>query len=405
MGNTIVLENEDYLQSNILKDKITYVNSKQHKYLGQIQLWKNKLNPQEWIFSKIDIDCHLIHSQHAQRKQMQHEYLLKYYGCTIKEQTFQGIIKEFRIYYEFLPTNLSMVIKDHQYQGQYVKESFIWKLITQISIVFSYLDSKNKYHSNINFDSLFFDQAHNVKILYHGALPKLLSIYAQTLGNYNSNISLSPQQMKDYQNQSTYSQINPFKQDSYSFGILLVSIMSGKDLTMYTDFYKEVIHYQRILNILGSAFQYYSQSLINIVVSLLQYDDSKRPNISQIFKVKIHKQPILLYQPQQQTLQQPQTINIYRMDKNQSYSTQNHIYNNQNQYLLISPNKKALSITNNTLVYSSPIKTSTRTSYEYPKQFQLVNGFFTPKAKQSRSLSYRFLTSRNISKIQSPYIK
>ncbi|CAD8102189.1 unnamed protein product [Paramecium primaurelia] len=397
MGNTIVLENEDYLKSNILKDKITYVNSKQHKYLGQIQLWKNKLNPQEWIFSKvqivvkqdkisqIDIDCHFIHSQTCLKK-------INFYN---QRADILRNNQRIRIYYEYLPTNLSMVLKDHQYQGQYVKESFIWKLITQISIVFSYLNSKNKYHSNINIDSLFFDQAHNVKILL------CLNVRKLQFEHFFKSL-IDEGLLKSIQ---TYSQINPFKQDSYSFGILLVSKMSGKDLTKYTDFYKEVINYQQILNLLGSFFQYYSQYLINIVVSLLQYDDSKRPNISQIFKVMIHKQPILFYQPQQQTVQQPQTINIYRMDQKKSYSTQNHIYNNQNQYLLISPNKKALPITNNTLVYSSPRKTSTRTLYENPKQFQLVNGFFTPKAKQSRSLSYRFLTSRNFSKVQTPYIK
>ncbi|CAD8149345.1 unnamed protein product [Paramecium octaurelia] len=405
MGNTIVFEGENSITSNLLKDQLKYVGSKQHKYLGQIQLWKNKQNQHEWIFSKIsliDIDENIINSWHIKRKSMQHENLLQYYGCTIKEQTFQGAIKDFRIYYEFLPTNLSKVLKDHQFNGQYVKESFIWKLITQISTVFAYLDSKNKFHSNITFDSLFFDKAHNVKILYYGAVPNLLSNYAQTLGNYNSNRSLSPQQMKDYQNHLTQLQTDPFKQDSYSFGILLVSIMSGKDVTKYTDFYKEVIHYKQILNILGSAYHYYSQSLINIVVSLLQYDDSKRPNISQIFKVKIHKQPTIQYRPQLQIVQQPQTINIYRLDTTQSCSSQNH---HQSQYLLISPTKKTPSKTNNTILYSSPRQASKSSSYAYPKQIQLANGFFTPKTKQSRSISYRFLSSRNFSKVQSPYMK
>lgn len=55
MGNTIVLESEDYISSNIslLRDNLTYISSKQHKYLGQIQIWKNKSNPLEWLFSKV----------------------------------------------------------------------------------------------------------------------------------------------------------------------------------------------------------------------------------------------------------------------------------------------------------------------------------------------------------------
>ncbi|CAK64154.1 unnamed protein product (macronuclear) [Paramecium tetraurelia] len=390
MGNTIILEIENSVTSNLLRDQLKYLGIKKHNYLGQIQLWKNKQNQHELIFSKIslvDVDENFINNQHTKRKSMQHENLLQYYGCTIKEQKFQGAIKDFRIYYEFLPTNLQMVLKDHQFNGQFVKESFIWKLITQISTVFAYLDSKNKFHSNINFDSLFFDKAYNVKVLYHGAVPNLLSSYAQTLGNYNSNKSLSPQQMKDYQNHLTQLKINPFKQDSYSLGILLVSIMSGKDVTKQTDFYKEVVHYKQILNILGSAYHYYSQSLMNIVVSLLQYDDVKRPNISQLFKVKIFKSPTIQQRPQLQVVQQHQTINIYRIDTTQSYSSQNHY---QSQYHLITPTKKALSITNNTKLYSSPRKASKSSSYEYPKLFQLANGFFTPKAKLSRKPLVKF---------------
>ncbi|CAD8173927.1 unnamed protein product [Paramecium pentaurelia] len=407
MGNTIVLESEDYISSNIslLKDNLTYISSKQHKYLGQIQIWKNKSNPLEWLFSKItqiDIDKNFIHSQHTQRQQIKHEHLLKYYGCTIKEQTFQGTLKEYRIYYEFQSTNLSKVLQDYQQNGQYVTESFIWKLIKQISTVFGYLESQNKFHSNINFDSLFFDKDQNVKILYHGALPNILTSYAQTLGNYNSNISLSPQQMNDYQNHLACLQINPFKQDSYQFGIVLVSIMSGKDVTKYTDFYKEVIHYQQILNILGSAFYYYSQSLINLVVNLLQYDDQSRPNISQLFKAKIYKQPPNLIQTQFNQIKQTEKINILRVDTTQQYSSQKERSDTKNIAINLS-NKKTRSITKNTIIYSSPFKFSTRTSNAYPKKYSLVDGYFTPKTKQSRTLSYRLFTSTN--KVQSPYIQ
>ncbi|CAD8174217.1 unnamed protein product [Paramecium octaurelia] len=406
MGNTIVLENEDYISSNIslLKDNLTYISSKQHQYFGQIQIWKNKTYPQEWIFSKItqiDIHQNVINSQHTERKSMKHENLLKYYGCSIKEQTFQGTIKEYRIYYEFQSITLSKVLQDYQQNGQYVAESFIWKLITQISTVFGYLESQNKFHQNITLDSLFFDKEKNVKILYHGALPNILSAYAQTLGNYNSNISLTPQQMKDYQNHLACLQINPFKQDSYQFGIVLVSIMSGKDVTKCTDFYKEVIHYQQILNILGSAFHYYSQNLINLVVSLLQYDDLQRPNISQLFKAKIYKKLPFLNQTQLKKYKQPEKKTIKRVDTNNSYSFQKERINSINN-ILTETNKVTRSITTNTILYSSPVKFSTRTSTAYPKKFSFVEGYFTPKNKQSRTISYRFFTSNK--KVQSPYI-
>ncbi|CAD8066245.1 unnamed protein product [Paramecium sonneborni] len=407
MGNTMVLESEDFTQYNLslLKDNLTYVGSKQHKYLGQIQLWKNKQDPQEWIFSKItqiDVDQNFINSQHNQRLLIKHENLLKYYGCTIKEQTFQGTIKEYRIYYEFLSTNLSRVLQDHQSNGQYIKETFIWKLINQISTVFSYLDSQNKFHSNINLDSLFFDQANNLKILYHGALPNLLSSYAQTLGSYNSNVSLSPQQMNDYQNHLAQLKINPYKQDSYQFGIVLVSLMSGKDVTKYTDFYKEVIHYKQILNILGSAIHHYSQSLVNIVINLLQYDDSLRPNISQILKGKIYKQPSFQNQPQQYNFQ---NLNLYRIDSKQSFSTQNDRFLYSHQYFKTVPNQQVPQIPQSTIQYSSPLKLSKRSSNECIKQLSFTDVYFTPKTKQSRSISYRYLSGRTFSKIQSPYIK
>ncbi|CAK79761.1 unnamed protein product (macronuclear) [Paramecium tetraurelia] len=415
MGNTMVLENEDYISSNIslLKDNLKYISSKRHQYFGQIQIWKNKANPQEWIFSKvhsdqakqitqIDIDQNIINTQHIERKSMKHENLLKYYGCTIKEQTFQGTIKEYRVYYEFQLITLSKVLQDYKQNGQYVAESFIWKLITQISNVFGYLECQNKYHQNITLDSLFFDKEKNLKILYHGALPNILSTYAQTLGNYNSNISLTPQQMKDYQNHLACLQINPFKQDSYQFGIVLVSIMSGKDVAKCTDFYKEVIHYQQILNFLGSAFHYYSQNLINLVVSLLQYDDLSRPNISELLKAKIYKKLPFLNQKQLKKYKQPEKNTLKRMDSKISYSFQTERTDSLNN-ILTEHNKLTRSITNTTIIYSSPVKFSSRTSTAYPKKYSLVDGYFTPNTKQSRTISYRFFTSNK--KIQSPYIQ
>ncbi|CAD8050133.1 unnamed protein product [Paramecium sonneborni] len=287
MGNQTYYVNEQVISMDgKLEDNLECVGSKQHKYLGQIQLWRRDSKSNPTVFSKLshsgqrhDINV----NEHNDRKKVNHPNILQYYGCQSNYLTFKGNIQQMKFFFEYIPNTLGNVINFHKKNCSYLEENEIWKIIQQIVSACSFLEKLDLFHGDLNPQTILMDNEKQIKILYHNAYPEIITSYAKLLAYQDQNVFISPQQLNDLIKQSVTPQDNPLKTDSFQLGLTLLELMTMTSvLEDCIDYNRKTIYYKSIMDILSSARKRYSQQLINLVQRLITFDEQSRPTLSDI---------------------------------------------------------------------------------------------------------------------------
>ncbi|CAD8045922.1 unnamed protein product [Paramecium primaurelia] len=287
MGNQTSYVNEQVISMDgKLEDNLECIGSKQHKYLGLIQLWRRDSKSKPSIFSKLshsgqrhDVNI----NEHNDRKKVNHPNILQYYGCQSNYLTFKGNIQQTKFFFEYIPNTLDNVINFHKKNCSYLEECEIWKIILQIVSACSFLQKLDLFHGDLNPQTIFIDNAKQVKILYHNAYPEIITSYAKLLAYSDASVYISPQQLDALVNQSVTPQDDPQKTDSFQLGLTLLELMTMTSiLEDCIDYQRKTIYYKSIMDLLSSARKRYSQQLINLVQRLITFDEQLRPTLSDI---------------------------------------------------------------------------------------------------------------------------
>ncbi|CAK71299.1 unnamed protein product (macronuclear) [Paramecium tetraurelia] len=285
MGNQTSYVNEQVISMDgKLEDNLECIGSKQHKYLGQIQLWRRDSKSNPTIFSKQSHSGqrHDINTnEHNDRKKVNHPNILQYYGCQSNYLTFKGNILQTKFFFEYVPNTLDNVISFHKKNCSYLEESEIWKIIQQIVSACSFLQKLDLFHGDLNPQTIFIDNSKQVKILYHNAYPEIITSYAKLLAYSDASVYISPEQMDSLATQSVDPTDDPLKTDSFQFGLTLLELMTMTSiLEDCIDYQRKTIYFKSIMDLLSSARKRYSQQLIDFVQRLITFDEQSRPKLS-----------------------------------------------------------------------------------------------------------------------------
>ncbi|CAD8134730.1 unnamed protein product [Paramecium pentaurelia] len=287
MGNQTSYVNEQVISMDgKLEDNLECIGSKQHKYLGLIQLWRRDSKSKPTIFSKQshsgqrhDINM----NEHNDRKKVNHPNILQYYGCQSNYLTFKGNILQTKFFFEYISNTLDNIIDFHKKNCSYLEESEIWKIIQQIVSACSFLQKLDLFHGDLNPQTIFIDNSKQVKILYHNAYPEIITSYAKLLAYQDASVYISPQQLDSLATQSVTPKDDPLKTDSFQFGLTLLELMTMTSIFEdCIDYQRKTIYYKSIMDLLSSARKRYSQQLINLVQRLITFDEQSRPTLSDI---------------------------------------------------------------------------------------------------------------------------
>ncbi|CAK72389.1 unnamed protein product (macronuclear) [Paramecium tetraurelia] len=287
MGNQTSYVNEQVISMDgKLEDHLECIGSKQHKYLGLIQLWRRDSKSKPSIFSKQSHSGQrhdLNVNEHNDRKKANHPNILQYYGCQSNYLTFKGNILQTKFFFEYIPNTLDNVISFHKKNCSYLEEAEIWKIILQIVSACSFLQKLDLFHGDLNPQTIFIDNSKQVKILYHNAYPEIITSYAKLLAYSDASVYISPQQLDALVNQSVTPKDDPFKTDSFQLGLTLLELMTMTSiLEECIDYQRKTIYFKSIMDLLSSARKRYSQQLINFVQRLITFDEQSRPTLSDI---------------------------------------------------------------------------------------------------------------------------
>ncbi|CAD8153818.1 unnamed protein product [Paramecium pentaurelia] len=254
MGNLQTLINYhaplNYAQD--LNEQIIDQGMLEHPGLGQIQLWKIKESNLPMLFS---FHAHIFEKDssiieiHNFRSSLQHPNLIEYFACTGSKALNIGNVQSQQFFFAYY----SKTLKDH-IQSTNITEVQIWKIIEEIVDVMVYLQGKNRYHGNINSQSIFITDNFHIKLLDKiGQKPNRYSI----------------------------------KDDVYDLGILVIELLTKRT--------NQLNFISQIKNLHGK----FTLQLLQLVAKMIDQNPDKRPDFNQIQKMVINrfKEPISFINP------------------------------------------------------------------------------------------------------------
>ncbi|CAD8065959.1 unnamed protein product [Paramecium sonneborni] len=218
-----------------------------HPGLGQIQLWKIKEINQPMLFSFhvhiYEKDSSIIEI-HNFRSSLNHPNLIEYFACTSSQALNIGMVQSQQFFFAYHQKTIKEFI-----QTTNLVEVQIWKIIEQIVDVMVYLQRKNRYHGNINSESIFITDNFQIKLL-------------------------------DKIGQKPNSQA--IKQDVHDLGILAIELLTKK--TNQLNFISQI----------KNLHKKFTLQLLQLVAKMIDENIDKRPDFLQIQKMILNrlKEPI-----------------------------------------------------------------------------------------------------------------
>ncbi|CAK64321.1 unnamed protein product (macronuclear) [Paramecium tetraurelia] len=251
MGNLQTLINYhaplNYAQD--LSEQIIDQGMLEHPGLGSIQLWKIKETNLPLLFS---FHVHIFEKDssiidiHNFRSSLQHPNLIEYFACTSSKALNIGKVQSQQFFFAYYQKTL----KEH-IQSTAMTEVQIWKIIEQIVDVMVFLQRKNRYHGNINSQSIFITDNLHIKLL--------------------DKIGQNPNR-------------NSIKDDVYDLGILVIELLTKRT--------NQLNFIQQIKNLYGK----FTLQLLQLVAKMIDENPDKRPDFNQIQSMVTNrfKEPISL---------------------------------------------------------------------------------------------------------------
>ncbi|CAD8072810.1 unnamed protein product [Paramecium primaurelia] len=301
----------------------------QHPGLGQIQLWKIKETNQPLLFS---FHVHIFEKDssiidiHNFRSSLNHPNLIEYFACTSSNALNIGKVQSQQYFFAYYEQTLKAYI-----QSITLTEVQIWKIIEQIVDVMVYLQSLNRYHSNINSESIFITDNLHIKLLDKiGQQPNKLAI----------------------------------KDDVHDLGIVIIELLTKRT--------NQLNFIQQIKNLHGK----FTLQLLQLVAKMIDENIDRRPDFIQIQQMIINrfKEPIFFQNPQKyQDLkkltarlptQEYLTNRINQIKTNQQQSPIRYESNNIVTQKLNMPLTKLLCNTQNQLNNTSKIDSINKNIYQ-----------------------------------------
>ncbi|CAD8149691.1 unnamed protein product [Paramecium octaurelia] len=251
MGNLQTLINYhaplNYAQD--LNEQIIDQGMLEHPGLGQIQLWKIKETNLPPLFS---FHVHIFEKDssiidiHNFRSSLQHPNLIEYFACTSSKALNIGKVQSQQFFFAYYQKTL----KEH-IQSTTMTEVQIWKIIEQIVDVMVFLQRRNRYHGNINSQSIFITDNLHIKLL-------------DKIGQHPNR--------------------NSIKDDVHDLGILVIELLTKRT--------NQLNFISQIKNLYGK----FTLQLLQLVAKMIDENPDKRPDFIQIQNMVTNrfKEPISL---------------------------------------------------------------------------------------------------------------
>ncbi|CAD8173955.1 unnamed protein product [Paramecium octaurelia] len=300
MGNlqTLINYHAPLNYSQDLSDQLLDQGTLQHPGLGQIQLWKIKASNLPLLFSFhvhiFEKDSSIINI-HNFRSSLKHPNLIEYFACTSSKSLNIGKVQSQQFFFAYYPQTL----KEH-IQSRTLTEVQIWKIIEQIVNLMVYLQNLNRYHSNINSESIFINDNLHIKML-------------DKIGQKPNKIAI--------------------KDDVRDLGIVIIELLTKRT--------NQLNFIQQIKNLHGK----FTLQLLQLVAKMIDENIDKRPDFIQIQKMinNRFKEPIFFNNPERNgnlniltgRLSTQEHLN-YKMDEMKIYKQLSPI---RNSYNLLLPSK------------------------------------------------------------------
>ncbi|CAK79638.1 unnamed protein product (macronuclear) [Paramecium tetraurelia] len=279
MGNlqTLINYHAPLNYSQDLSDQLIDQGMLQHPGLGQIQLWKIKESNLPLLFSfhvhVFEKDSSII-DIHNFRSSLKHPNLIEYFACTSSKALNIGKVQSQQFFFAYYPETLKQYI-----QSRTLTEVQIWNIIEQIVNLMVYLQNLNRYHSNINSESIFINDNLHIKML-------------DKIGQKPNKIAI--------------------KDDVRDLGIVIIELLTKRT--------NQLNFIQQIKNLHGK----FTLQLLQLVAKMIDENIDKRPDFIQIQRMinNRFKEPIFFNNPERNanlkkltgrlSTQEPLT---YRMDE------------------------------------------------------------------------------------------
>ncbi|CAD8056460.1 unnamed protein product [Paramecium sonneborni] len=293
MGNKVYIiksaDNSVFNQNQALEDQFENMGGQSFPHIDRIELYRLKRENTKYatIFEKrhanqaTDDEGPLL-ELHEQLMLLKHKHLVKYYGLCI-DPNLTTNLQISKWFYEAVYKNLKQVCGYHFSNKNLIPERQLWKCLHEILLALHFLDTRQKWHTHIQPDSIYLDQNDSIKLIPKGVL-RLMSGYQVVLTGKGQAL-LSPQQIDGLRQKLEIPIHDIQKSDVFSLGMTFLELMTLKDsfecynYDLNNPYIKDQIFQERQMEIQNIG---YSTELVGIVLTMLQIEEIDRPTFLEL---------------------------------------------------------------------------------------------------------------------------
>ena len=241
------------------------------------------------------------------RSNMNHKSLAKIVGYSASaNQNMCGSTNALNIYSEWFEHDLELEILERIPKSDYFTEAELWYMANSSIDVGAYFQQNGIYHGDLRPQNMMMDDEGNLLIDDHGMLNEYKDNYNKALSG-NKGVYLSPSLLEHLKHKTASPSYDVHKADVFSLGVSLLFAANLKNPETIYDMNNKVINRPELEGQLQSAGTRYSPRFVELLRTMLDFDDRSRPDFNQLSALSNQQQP--QSQPQQPLVQSTYGVN------------------------------------------------------------------------------------------------
>ncbi|KAM3134685.1 hypothetical protein pb186bvf_013160 [Paramecium bursaria] len=168
-----------------------------------------------------------------------------------------------KIFYEYLPLDLSQLIQKRAGLQEFVPEEEVWNMIQGLCAALLFLQKRGITHSALNLENIYFDEEYLIYRLqdlspFRARAPHMFENQFKTPETYNG------------------LRQNRFKQDVFGLGMIIMSLCLLQDTSFVYD--QTSINQMKLQSCFDKLHKYYPGKVEQVIQKMITFDQNDRPD-------------------------------------------------------------------------------------------------------------------------------
>jgi len=288
MGNEQNLLNNPlskFSSSNFLKTfskNYSFLKESRDPCIGHYQLFKHNDNISDFLIMKslpMKMPLHLLNNISTDNP----NFLKILHISTSNEELICGDSHKMTVFSEYFNYTLASELERRSRAQEFFPENEIWYLLNSLIFCGEHLQRNQEVHGSLTPETIYLTPEGHVKLINMIYMHNELDSYHNILGDSNEKGFLSPSLMEELKRKALNPRHNRVKSDVWAVGMIALyagSLFNTRNLYNYQE---KTMDFDKLVELIeGLRSLKYSAILRNIMVEMLQINETDRPDFQEL---------------------------------------------------------------------------------------------------------------------------